>query len=436
MPPLGPACRFVYFHVKEPAGSHPGQETRDGGKSIMVQVRSVLIVGDFASITGGQAKVAIDSARLLADAGLDVTFFAATGPVDAALDHPRIRTVCLDQDTILDDPRRMRAVRRGLWNSEAARALREEIARHDPKTTVLHCHGYAKALSPAIGPVLAGGPLRSLFTMHEYFLACPNGGFFDYQRQEICTRKPLGLACVSCNCDVRHAAHKAWRVARGALARGPGRLPAGLKHVIYISQTQRRVMEPYLAPDVQLHYLSNPVDVSAPPVAASGNTDFVFVGRLNPEKGGLHFAKAAMAAGVQAVFVGDGPQRAAIESANPQAVVTGWVSPDEVQRHLSRARALVFPSLWYEGQPLVPMEALLRGIPVVCGTWSAAHEEVVHGRNGVLYDAPTVERLTEALREVSGIATVSTGDLRQRLSGETHVARLLAIYDTILSERV
>ena len=401
----------------------------------MARVKEVLIVGDFAAITGGQAKVAIDSARLLADAGIAVTFFAATGPVDPALHHPGIRTVCLDQQTILDDPRRLRAIRRGLWNAEAARALRREVARHDPATTVLHCHGYAKALSPAIGPVLTRGPLRHVFTMHEYFLACPNGGFFDYPRQAICTRTPLGPSCLSCNCDVRHAAHKAWRVARGLLARGPGRLPDGLRDVITISATQRAVMAPFLPKDVHLHRLSNPVDVTAPPVDPAGNTDFIFVGRLNPEKGGLQFARAAAAAGVRAVFVGDGPQRSAIAAANPQAEITGWVTPAQVQEHLGRARALVFPSLWYEGQPLVPLEALLRGIPVVCGTWSAAREEVIHGRNGILYDAPTVDSLTAALRDVARITAVPPGDLQDRLSGRAHLAGLVAIYDEILSRR-
>ena len=33
---------------------------------------------------------------------------------------------------------------------------------------MLHCRGYAKASSPAIGPVLTGARVPCLFTMHEY----------------------------------------------------------------------------------------------------------------------------------------------------------------------------------------------------------------------------------------------------------------------------
>src|SRR5439155_1066552 len=46
--------------------------------------------------------------------------------------------------------------------------------------------GQAKAVSD--------GTLPHVYTLHEYFLACPNGGFFDYQAQALCTRRPLGAA--------------------------------------------------------------------------------------------------------------------------------------------------------------------------------------------------------------------------------------------------
>ncbi len=397
------------------------------------RVSRVIVAGDFANISGGQAKVAIDSARLLADAGIEVHFFAAAGPVAPELAHAGITVHCLDQPVILDDPQRLRAIRRGLWNPQAARALHALCARFDPRDTILHCHGYAKALSPAVGPVLTDGPLRSVFTMHEYFLACPNGGFFDYPRGVICTRKPLGLSCLSTNCDVRHASHKAWRVLRGWVAAGPGRLPRGLRDVICISNTQREVMAPHLGLETRIHQLDNPVASDARPVAALHNKTLVFVGRLSPEKGALQLAIAARGTGYRVRFIGDGPEAGAIRDANPEARITGWLSPAEVQTHLSEARALVFPSLWYEGQPLAPIEALLRGIPVVCGSWCAASEEITDGVNGVLYHEPTPEALAQALRRLPQSA-FDPASLAARVAPDRHLARLLEIYDAILRE--
>lgn len=405
-----------------------GTRARSGSIS---DVKHVLSVNDFSVINGGQAKVAVDAAVLFAERGIPVTFFAGTGPTADELKRPGIEVICLDQPDILSDENRLRAMRRGIWNGDVARALRELSARFDPKTTVLHCHGYAKSLSPAIGPVLADGPLPSVYTMHEYFMACPNGGFYDFQANEICTRKPLGMSCLTTNCDVRKPIHKAWRVARQVATWGPGRLPRALKDVIYISETQRRVMAPMFGPETRLHHVPNPMpSMSLPRVNRAENDAFVFVGRLNPEKGGVLFAEAAAKLGIRAVFVGDGAEADAIRRVNPDAEMLGWLKPDQVQEQLAQAKALVFPSLWYEGFPLVPLEALSRGVPVVAGAWSAASEAVEDGVNGTIYTDTSVEALMEAMRRVDDLADEGI-DLQQDLSLDRHFDDLLRVYKSL-----
>lgn len=184
-----------------------------------------------------------------------------------------------------------------------------------------------------------------------------------------------------------------------------------------------------------LHHVSNPIANFGDPVDAHPNRTLLFVGRLSPEKGALQLAKAAKALDFPVTFVGDGPETDAIRAANPDAQLTGWLSPAEVQDHLAKARALVFPSLWYEGQPLVPIEALLRGIPVICGDWSAAAEIVQHGRNGIIYHEASTESLTAALQQLPEISTFDSSALAREVAPETHLARLLAIYDCMLEAR-
>jgi glycosyltransferase involved in cell wall biosynthesis len=119
---------------------------------------------------------------------------------------------------------------------------------------------------------------------------------------------------------------------------------------------------PLLPADTRLHYLPNPVDLEdRGPADVTANDTFVFIGRLSQEKGAAVFAEAARRAGVKALFVGDGPMRQAILSAAPGAAITGWVDNAQVRAHLRRARALVFPSLWYETFGLSVHEALAIG---------------------------------------------------------------------------
>src|SRR4051812_23412555 len=140
----------------------------------------VFIVTDHAFINGGQAKVALDSALGLAGRGHRVTVFAAVGPADPRLAAAGIRVVCLNQDDVTTARSKLAFAVQAIWNRAAAEALARELARLDPKEAIVHVHAFAKALSPAIGRALRGSRLACLYTMHEFFLVCPNGGFYEY----------------------------------------------------------------------------------------------------------------------------------------------------------------------------------------------------------------------------------------------------------------
>lgn len=403
----------------------------------MSSVDEVVIVYDFSFINGGQAKVAIESAIGLAQAGLKVTFFAACGPADGRLRLAGIDVICLSQADILSDGNRLRAATQGLWNREAAEQLRRLLRAKKPETTVIHCHGFSKALSASIGPVLASPTWRVVYTCHEYFLTCPNGGFFDYQAEEMCRRTPLGASCLTTNCDSRSPTHKAWRVVRQLVQSSVGRLPSGLRDLIYISETQMTMMGTYIPATTRLHYVSNPVelDASQPRVEVENNDCFLYVGRLAAEKGVVDFAIAAKEAGVRAVFVGSGPEEARVRAVNSDATITGWATPDVVGSWLRRARCLVFPSLWSEGQPLVPMEALALGVPVITNDWNAAAEVVRDGENGSIYKARS--ELTTHLHAMSrdlalALSRNAYAD-RHRIGNSVaqHVSSLLGVYQQL-----
>ena len=406
----------------------------------MDQVRNVIVLNDHACINGGQAKVAIESAKGLAARGLKVAYFAACGPIDETLTGAGVRVHCLDQQDILSEPRRLVAATRGLWNIPAARALRTLLAEYSPEDSIVHGHGFAKALSPAIGPVITRGPLKHVYTMHEYFLACPNGGFYDYRANAICRRRALGIDCIRTNCDVRKFSHKLWRVARQGVLWTAGCMPRGLRDVIYISETERHAMAPYFGPQTQLHYVPNPVArPDKPRVQAERNHIFLFIGRLSPEKGGLFFAQAAKQAGVQAVFVGDGSERAAIEAVNPQALITGWVTPPEVETWLEQATCIVFPSAWTETFGLVAYEALVRGVPVITGDWCAAAEVVKDGVTGLIVKNRDTDSWVQAINRIQPVigeySVAAYNQLRHtRLELNDHIDRLIEIYNRILVE--
>lgn len=182
----------------------------------------------------------------------------------------------------------------------------------------------------------------------------------------------------------------------------------------------------------------------------------LFVGR-HVEKKGIGDLLEAMprvrraVPAARLVVVGDGPLRAGLEERarriDAAAQFPGWVTPEDVETLLDRARVLCVPSRRAadgdaEGLPTVIPEAGARGLPVVGTRHSGIPEAIGDERGGLLADEGDVEGIAAHL-----IAVLQRDELWRRLSrsGRENVERhfhparqaaeLEAIYDEVLLGR-
>ena len=133
----------------------------------------------------------------------------------------------------------------------------------------------------------------------------------------------------------------------------------------------------------------------------------VCVGRFSQEKAQLVLVAAARRlrdAGIrfELVLAGDGPMRSVIESQIRAAelqdyvTITGWITGQEVRTEISEARVLVVPS-FMENLPVVIMEAMALGRPVISSCVAGIPELVCEGTTGWLVPAGDDVALSEAL---------------------------------------
>jgi glycosyltransferase involved in cell wall biosynthesis len=94
--------------------------------------------------------------------------------------------------------------------------------------------------------------------------------------------------------------------------------------------------------------------------------------------------------------VEDAIRRAGLER---EIRITGWISGEEVKAEVTAARALVLPS-FSENMPVVIMEALALGRPVVSTYVAGIPELVQAGKSGWLVPTADEVALAGALREV------------------------------------
>jgi glycosyltransferase involved in cell wall biosynthesis len=397
---------------------------------------NIVIVNDAGHINGGATKTALTSAVGLAIRGYRVIYFCAVEPIDQELRNHGVEVVCTGQQEILKDPNRIRAAIQGAWNAKAARVLDRLLKNLPVQETIVHLHSWTKALSSSLMPVVRRRRVRAIITLNDYFSCCPNGTFYNFQTQEACALRPLSLTCLLTNCDSRKVSHKVWRFARQIIQKSLGGIPGDLKEFIAVSDFSYNILRSYLPQGARVYHVPNPIDVGKESATMVASRDeFIMVGRLNLEKGCLPFAEASRQIGCKAVFVGDGEIREQILRLNPAAQITGWQTPREVQRWLSRARCLVFPSQWYEANPLVVLEAAAKGVPAIVSDGCASRDSIVHGASGLLFRKGDVGDLRDKLLMLQdpGLAEYLGRQAYERYWAnpctlENHVDALVSVY--------
>lgn len=398
-----------------------------------------VIISDFGSVNGGAAKVAIESARGLAEAGVEIVFTCAIGPVSERLDHPLISVERFAGEEIWQVGSKLAAARQGIWNAQAHGFLSDLLARQPRGETLVHLHQWTKAFSPAAIAAAGESGLPVAITMHDYFSFCPVGGYFDFRANAVCRHRPMSAGCIISNCDRASYPHKLIRVARQfGSDKALRRLVAPL--FIHVSDFARRFTEPFLPTQARHVVVENMMEAERrPPIDASRNRHALFLGRFTQEKAADVLAQAAHDADMPVRFVGEGPLAGEIARINPRAEVRGWVPADRVFDEIGQARCLVLPSLWYEPGPLVIAEARALGVPVVLARTTGPASWVIDGEDGILVDGGDTAGLSAALVRLKDDACASVmGTAAYRrywadpLTMERHVRRTIESYRQLI----
>lgn len=401
-------------------------------------IRNIIIVNDAAHITGGAGKVALESAKALSASGFHIVLFSAVGPVDESLIDAGIDVICLNQYDILSDPKRMRAIIQGVWNEKAYKRFQRLLSQYSNTNTLIHFHAIIKSLSPCLYVVAAKYNFKMVVTLHDYFLFCPNGGLLNYQKRQICKMKPSSLQCLLCNCDVRSYPQKIWRFIRQMVETYSFKKNRDIS-LIYISKLNYKICYDNLKEKVShWYFLQNPIDLNQKsPIAIENNDTYLFIGRISEEKGIALFCQAVTDLNLRGLVLGDGYLREDYQRRYPNIQFAGWVTGDEKDKLLRRGKALIFPSLCYEGAPLTIIEMKSYGLPCIVPDLCAAAEEIEDGKTGYIFKSGSLISLENAIRkyERADVRYFQNNILNNFSSNKyllsTHCKKLIEIYNSI-----
>lgn len=406
------------------------------------KVKDVIVVCDYAYIEGGASRVAHESAMGLAELGYNVTLFTAVGPVSDELKNSKVNIVCLDQSDILHNKNRFDAVKQGIYNDKAEKQFKALLKEHSRKNTIIHIHTYTKGLSSAVFKVADEEHFKTVVTIHDYFLICPNGGLYNYKRHRICELKPMSVECICTNCDSRTYGHKIFRVLR---QRRQNKNVWNFEDLnfIFISEFQRKQFLRRKKIASRTYYLENPINfINRYKVDCAHNKVYLYMGRLTDDKGIRIFCEGVTKANVKGIVVGTGPLLEELKTEYSNITFTGWVNKKDMKQYLDKTRCFVFPSTYYEASPLTPLEMMACGIPCIVSDKNSSSALIDDGSNGFLYDGYSsdelAKRIEETLDDDKIISSMSYMLYEQfdinKYSLEHHVKNLTDIYNNIMND--
>ena len=358
-----------------------------------MNVKNVVIVNDFNYTQGGASKVAIDTARLLKENGINVYFFSAVNKKEENIEG--ITYISTNQEEALKEKNKIKGAINGIYNFKAKRELKKLLKKLEPQNTIIHVHGWTKALSSSVFLVLKKMKFNIVLTVHDYFLSCPNGGLFNYNENAICRFKPMSIKCLKCNCDSRNYLFKIYRVIRQIVQ---NRIIKKIKaNAIYISDFSKNKLDNRYVKEWNNIIIANPAGFEKSDITQYINDKFIFVGRVSKEKGIELYCEAIEKTNSKGIVIGDGPLREELESKYQNIEFYGWREKEEIKEELLKSRALVFTSLWYETMGLTALEAQSLGIPVIVGDECCTSQYINNNKNGLIYKMGNLQDLCKKI---------------------------------------
>lgn len=276
------------------------------------------------------------------------------------------------------------------------------------KPDIIHIHNFFHVASPSILYAARKYKIPVVMTLHNYRLICPSAIlFFNNRIYEKSIHKIFPFDAII------KGVYRNSRLETAMVA-----FTTGIHKVLGTWKTK---VTRYIALTefARNKFLDSSLKVSPHQIVVKPNfvEDFgtnlserenfyLFIGRLSEEKGIFKLLDSARSLpDISFKIIGDGPLKdevmlAAQEHRNLEYL--GFQQKEFIVEQLKKAKALLFPSVWYEGFPMTILEAFSCGTPVIASNLGGPGEIINDEVNGLLFNWKDTEAFGDAIKRLQG----------------------------------
>jgi glycosyltransferase involved in cell wall biosynthesis len=298
------------------------------------------------------------------------------------------------------------------YNTEAFQITLNKIDQFNPD--VIHVHNIFYSASPSVLKAAEKRNIPVVMTLHNYRLLCPGALFL--RDSKVCTK------CKNISIPYHGIKHKCFQDSYIKST-----LLASFIGYNNLNNTWANTISKFivLTPFIKKLIIDSSLRISDENIVVKPNsTDdllkinvlknenkYLFIGRLSKEKG-VDFLIEAFnkIPNIQLDVIGDGDLLENLKNkANKNIKFHGVQNKEFIGQMLNQAKALIFPSIWYEGLPNTLIEAFSTGTPVLASNIDNINDIVISGYNGETFSPNDANALAEKVIEFSNKQTEQYG---------------------------
>lgn len=286
---------------------------------------------------------------------------------------------------------------RSIWNQQAYRSIRSVIRTNH--ISLVKVDNFFPQISPAVFYAAGAEGIPTVQALRNFRLLCPGATFFRNGRVcEDCLGKAFPWPGISHGCYRQSRTSSIAPALMASTHRMAGTWSSRVTAYVALSAFSKDKFIQGGFSETNIFIKPNFVNDSG---VGPGDGDFaLFVGRLSPEKGigVLLSAWRQLGGRLRLKIVGAGPMESLVRdvaATNVGIDFLGKLPLSAAYDLMGKARALIFPSEWYETFGRTVAEAFAKGTPVIASNLGTMQRMVCHQKTGLHFEAGNATALAQ-----------------------------------------
>lgn len=355
---------------------------------------NILLVHNKYLLAGGEDTVVCNEKQLLESHGHKVYLYER-------------RNSELDDYSIIQ---KIRLPFRTIYSLSAAKAIQKLIV--DNKIDIVHVHNTLPLISFSVYRTAKRCGCGLVQTIHNFRFLCPNG--IMYRGGHVCEECLNGLSH-----SIKHACYRGSRLQTTLVVLSlwfhrffkTFELPdayitlTGFNKGILesIIPPNKIVIKPNFNPSASS--AANSVNIITKKTSPKRRESYVYVSRLDESKGIFKLLEAfQQMPSIKLDIIGTGPVEQKVQDYIKDKEMKnvhflGYLEHDKTLEYIYHAKALLFPTQWYEGFPMTIAESFSLGTPVIGSNIGNVAWIVESGKTGLLFQPDSVNDLIQKVSD-------------------------------------